>query len=196
MYVPKQRLIRPHVEPLTFAWPSDDTHPHPYNPLSRLKWLSAITKLTSHFTFGLMEDLVIADIEKEYCHTWHWMSLPYWDQVSVNSTTLTHTLLYSCMFISIHSSGAWCIDSFPDVPSPRPDWPADWYLGFTEQAGKHLAELQAQQEKGKAASTGDRLVTDSTKSSWESWGCLFAQVFWIGWAYNQYWVAARGASTV
>ena len=41
------------------------------------KWIrhSAITRLTAHFTCGLVSALVLYKQRKEYSHTWHWMSL-------------------------------------------------------------------------------------------------------------------------
>ena len=38
-----------------------------------LKWPSAITRLSTHFTCGLMSDWWFANIQ--YGHTWHWMSI-------------------------------------------------------------------------------------------------------------------------
>ena len=49
---------------------------HTYTKLwGRLKWPSAITRLTTHFTCSLVSDLVICKQRKEYDHIWHRMSL-------------------------------------------------------------------------------------------------------------------------
>ena len=35
------------------------THTYPHNPLTKIMWPSAVTRLTAHFMYGLMSDLVI-----------------------------------------------------------------------------------------------------------------------------------------
>ena len=62
------------------------THTYPHKPLRKIKWPPAITKLTTHFAYGLMSDLVIASIEKSVVI--HDTECPDWDQVSLNNITL------------------------------------------------------------------------------------------------------------
>ena len=47
----------------------------PTETLRKIKWPPAITRLTVHFTCGLMSDLLISKHRKKYGHTWHWVSL-------------------------------------------------------------------------------------------------------------------------
>ena len=50
---------------------------YPYIPtqtLRKIKWPSAISRLTAHFACGLMSDLGIRKHRKEYGHLWYWMS--------------------------------------------------------------------------------------------------------------------------
>ena len=49
------------------------THPYPHK--SQRKWISAITRLTVHYTCDLMSDVVICKHRIECGHTWHWLSL-------------------------------------------------------------------------------------------------------------------------
>ena len=49
------------------------THTFPHKTLQKIKCTSEITRLTGHFTFGLMSNLVIYKHRKEYGYTWHGM---------------------------------------------------------------------------------------------------------------------------
>ena len=55
-------------------WVCQPIHTHT-NPLRKIKWSSAITRLTAHFVCGLMSDLVICKRWKGYGHTWHQIPL-------------------------------------------------------------------------------------------------------------------------
>ena len=57
------------------------THIYPHKPL--WKWPIAITRLTTHFTCGLMSGLVICEHRKLLVI--HNTKCPYWDQVSINN---------------------------------------------------------------------------------------------------------------
>ena len=48
-------------------------HTYPHKPLMKIKFPSAITRLTAHFTCDLMSALVIYNHRKDG-YTWHWMS--------------------------------------------------------------------------------------------------------------------------
>ena len=72
------------------------------NPWGRLKWPSAITRLTAHFMCGLMSDMVICKFRKSMVI--HDTECPYWDQVSLNNpnpnpfcswTAMTHLDVYT-----------------------------------------------------------------------------------------------------
>ena len=62
----------------------------------RLKWPSAITRLTTHFTCHLMFDLVICKHRKSI--VMHDTKCPYWHQMSLNNTK-THT--QACVLLCI-----------------------------------------------------------------------------------------------
>ena len=70
---------------LSFSWPfraimtlqGDKVimliHIYPHKPLRKIKWACAIPRLTAHFTRGLMSDLMICELWKEYGHAWFQM---------------------------------------------------------------------------------------------------------------------------
>ena len=61
-------------------------HVHPYISTQRkFKWSSATTRLTAHFTYFPMSDLVICKHKKSTGKVRHDTECPYWDKVSFNS---------------------------------------------------------------------------------------------------------------
>ena len=65
------------------------THTYPHKPLKKIKWRSAITRLTAHFVCGVMSDLVIWKIKKRVYKVIHHSvcpNCPYWHQVLSNNT--------------------------------------------------------------------------------------------------------------
>ena len=65
------------------------THTYPHKPLIRgkLKWPYAITRLTTHFMWAQISNLVICKFRKSMII--HDTECPYWDQVSLNNTNQT-----------------------------------------------------------------------------------------------------------
>ena len=72
---------------------------YPHKPLR--KWPYAITRLTAHFVYGLMSDLVICKFWKSMIT--HDTECPYWDQVSLNNTNQTKPLQIILLLCSIAS---------------------------------------------------------------------------------------------
>ena len=56
---------------------------YPHQLQRKIKWPSAIVRLTAHFTYGLMSDLVICKPKKSMAI--HDTEYPYWVQVSLNN---------------------------------------------------------------------------------------------------------------
>ena len=61
----------------------------PIQPTRKIKWPCTTTRLTAHFLYGLMTDLVIYKHRKAHCH--HDSKFTYWDQVSLNNRKNQHT---------------------------------------------------------------------------------------------------------
>ena len=84
---------------LSANFPSDVVMLYITDPQGRLKWSSAIIKLTAHFNCGLMSLLVISKLRKSM--VMHDAKCPHWDQASLNNKQrklwFNLPLLHFCM---------------------------------------------------------------------------------------------------
>ena len=99
------------------------SQPHA-NPWGRFKWPYAITRLTAHFTCGLMSDLVICKFRKSIII--HDTECRYWDQVSLNNKPL----------INVCNTESWGKQSSTTIDAIcSHDWLLQWFFA-------HLSALQ------------------------------------------------------
>ena len=75
------------------------------NPWGKIKWPYAITKLTAHFMYGLIFDLMFYNFRKNVVI--RDTECPYWNQVSWSNTKPNQTKLYIATVTHLHWSLMW-----------------------------------------------------------------------------------------